>query len=701
MPGSDGSANGTIEGPPASTEPQPLRQGHDIFISYASQDAAIANAVVQALESDSLRCWIAPRDVVPGALYADEIIHAISGAKLLVLVLSGSATSSPHVGREVERAASKRRPIITMRIDSAPLTTALEYFLSESQWIELGSDGSEIACKRVRDAIRRQLAFASSTAPGAPAVPAAGSMGGAARAGGADGVGAGGRRLSSMIPWTAAAGLLILALAFAWYVKDRRGLTPQGADTAAKSPADSMASFSSPASPVIVEQSVAVLPFVDMSEKKDQEYFSDGLSTELIGLLTKIPELRVPARTSSFYYKGKQATLAEIAKELRVANVLEGSVRKSGNTVRVTAELIRVGTGYHVWSETYDRKLNDIFQVQDEIAAAVVKELRLKLAPGDTPRSASTENHEAYALYLQGKTLFQRNTAADNEASIEYLRRATELDPGFAPAWAAYARARVSRLTTYGRGNSHEAFVETAAAIDRALKLDPKNADAHAGRSVVLYFHREWQAAADELNTALALEPNSVDTARVAAWFYLILGQYDEAIRYASRAIDRDPFGARNYVTLGAVADDANRLIDAEAAYRKALELSPLAEQVHASLALVLLRSGNTAAALAEFEKEPDEVSRQLTLPMLLDAQGRRDEADKQLAIAEKRFGNDYPFSIAIIYANRGDADKAFVWLDRSVKSGGGTSLKSSPYVKRLQADPRYVTLLREMKFVQ
>jgi TolB-like protein/Tfp pilus assembly protein PilF len=461
-----------------------------------------------------------------------------------------------------------------------------------------------------------------------------------------------------------------------------------------------MASFSSPASPVIVEQSVAVLPFIDMSEKKDQEYFSDGLSTELIGLLTKIPELRVPARTSSFYYKGKQATLAEIAKELRVANVLEGSVRKSGNTVRVTAELIRVGTGYHVWSETYDRKLNDIFQVQDEIAAAVVKELRLKLAQGDTPRSASTENHEAYALYLQGKTLFQRNTAADNEASMEYLRRATELDPGFAPAWAAYARARISRATVYGRGNIHEAFAETSAAIDRALKLDPKNADAHAAHAVVLYGHLEWQAAADELNTALALEPNNVDTTRIAAWYYVILGQDDEAIRYANRAIDRDPLGARNYLALGSAADDANRLGDAEAAYRKALELSPRAEQIHASLALVLLRGGNSAAALAELDKEPDQASRQLALPIVLDALGRRDEADKQLAVAEKRFG-DFATSIAMIYANRGETDKVFAWLDRSVKSGGGFSLKSNPYLKPLQADPRYVRLLREMKFVQ
>jgi TolB-like protein/Tfp pilus assembly protein PilF len=588
-----------------------------------------------------------------------------------------------------------------MRIDSAPLTTALEYFLSESQWIELGSDGSEIACKRVRDAVRRQLAFASSTAPGAPAVPAAGTMGGAARAGGADGAGAGGRRLSSLIPWIAAAGLLILALAFAWYAKDRRGLTPQGADTAAKSPADSMASFSSPALPVIVEQSVAVLPFVDMSEKKDQEYFSDGLATELIGLLTKIPELRVPARTSSFYFKGKQATLAEIAKELRVANVLEGSVRKSGNTVRVTAELIRVGTGYHVWSETYDRRLNDIFKVQDDIAAAVVKELRLKLAQGDTPRSASTENQEAYAVYLQGKTLYQRNTAADNEASIEYLRRATELDPGFAPAWAAYARARITRSTVYGRGNIHEAFAETAPAVDRALKLDPKNADAHAAHAVLLYFNREWPAATDELNTALALEPNNVDTARVAAWFYLILGQDDEAIRYASRAIDRDPFGARNYVALGSAADDANKLSDAEAAFRKALKLSPRAEQVHAALALVLLRSGNAAAALSELDKEPDEASRQLTLPIVLDALGRRDEADKQLATAEKLFGDDNPFSVAMVYANRGEADKAFAWLDRTIKRGGGFAIKSNPYIKRLQADPRYVRLLREMKFVQ
>ena len=189
---------------------------------------------------------------------------------------------------------------------------------------------------------------------------------------------------------------------------------------------------SAAATNVVSDKSIAVLPFVDMSEHKDQEYFSDGLSEELIDMLTKIPDLRVPARTSSFYFKGKQATIADIAKALGVSHVLEGSVRKSGNTLRVTAQLIRADNGYHVWSETYDRKLDDIFQIQDEIAKSVVNGLKVSVLGGTIPRATPTANHDAYLLYLQAKEIHYRGNSLDSS------RKAIEL-----PTRSAKARSRV------------------------------------------------------------------------------------------------------------------------------------------------------------------------------------------------------------------------------------------------------------------
>ncbi len=283
---------------------------HDVFIGYASQDTAVANAIVETLETHGVRCWIAPRDVTPGSHYADGIMSAISGAKALVLVLSGSALTSKHVGKEVERASSKGRPIIALHTDAVPLTPAFEYFLSESQWIDVGVGGVAAVSGKLVEAVRRHL---NPTAPAEPsghtAIPAASRAAGKLRK-----------------KWTIAAAVAIVAGTLVWLLADRFWISKHVAE---EKPVAAIASATVPAAPAIPEKSVAVLPFVDMSEKKDQEYFSDGLSEELIDMLTKIPDLRVPARTSSFYFKGKQATVADIAKALSVSHVLEGSVRKN------------------------------------------------------------------------------------------------------------------------------------------------------------------------------------------------------------------------------------------------------------------------------------------------------------------------------------------------------------------------------------
>jgi TolB-like protein len=327
----------------------------DVFISYASPNSAVAETACEAMEQNGTTCWIAPRDVTPGASYAGQIIHAIDAAKAIVLILSQNAVSSPHVLREVERAASKRRPIISLRIDQLPLPADFEYFLNTSHWLDASTGDIARVMPRliaaVQIAIRTPAAMPAGASTLRAPVPAAS---------------AGRSQKRTAIAVT------LVGLIIAGFAADR--LRPFGRRSAAKAPMVST-SASAPTA-TIPEKSVAVLPFVDMSEKKDQEYFADGIAEELLDLLAKTPGFYVPGRTSSFYFKGKQIALADIATALKVGHVLEGSVRRSGNRVRVTAQLIRADTGYHLWSETYDRNVGDLFKVQDEICEGAASDAR-------------------------------------------------------------------------------------------------------------------------------------------------------------------------------------------------------------------------------------------------------------------------------------------------------------------------------------
>ncbi len=323
--------------------------GHDVFVSYASQDAAVAQKACSALEAAGFRCWIAPRDVVPGTLYADGIVGAIDESRILVLILSKDAVASAHVGKELERATSKRHPIIALRLDTAPLTRAFEYFLNESQWIEVGAGmrtlRSRNSSERSGSIWRRGLRLHRLTR-----IKHLRFIGRRRRP--RRTVGDRSRRRRGLAGWWL----------ISWY-KAWRSKHETTASTA-----------------VISDKSIAVLPFTDMSEKKDQEYFADGMAEEIIDLLVKIPGLKVISRTSSFQFKGKTEDLRSIGTQLGVAYVLEGSVRKSGDHLRVTAQLIDSRDGTHLWSQTYDRDLSDVLKMQDEIAIALVRALQIEVS---------------------------------------------------------------------------------------------------------------------------------------------------------------------------------------------------------------------------------------------------------------------------------------------------------------------------------
>jgi hypothetical protein len=295
--------------PPASV--QVPNASCDVFVSYASQDAAVANAIVAAMERQRLKCWIAPRDVIPGSLYADGIVRAISGAKVFALVLSEHAIASSHVGKEIERASSNRRPIIALRIDLAPLTPAFQYFLSESQWIDVGAGGMDAASAKLVEAAQRHLTPRSAIEQGAAPDrhPLA-------------------SKATPSRQWIVAAAVGVVAVALTYFVVNKFWLSKHVSAGHSAGPETAVTALAAAA---ISDKSIAVLPFVDMSEKKDQEYFADGIAEEMADILARIPQLKVIGRTSSFRFRGHTEDLHAIGEQLGAAYVVEGSVRKGAS----------------------------------------------------------------------------------------------------------------------------------------------------------------------------------------------------------------------------------------------------------------------------------------------------------------------------------------------------------------------------------
>jgi TolB-like protein/Tfp pilus assembly protein PilF len=650
-----------------------------VFISYASLDSVIAETACEALEKAGVTCWIAPRDVIPGAFYGDEIVHAIDAAKAIVLILSQNAATSPHVLREVERAASKRHAVISLRIDKAPLPAGLEYFLNTSQWLDASSGDTVRALPKLVAAVQVATQAPAGTPTAVPtALAPAPAMSARSR-----------KRMALVVASVVGLALVGLAAHRLWLSTHRAAATP--ATTSAVSvPAPAAGT------PAIPEKSVAVLPFVDMSEKKDQEYFSDGLSEELIDMLAKVPGLRVPARTSSFYFKGKPTKLPDIARELGVAHILEGSVRKSNNRIRVTAQLIRADTGFHVWSETYDRGLSDIFKVQDDIANAVVRVLQITLTGGPlTRQTGGTQNLEAYQLYLRALDAQSQNTRSSLEAAGGYLDQAIKLDPNFGLAWSTLALTVIVQ-TDNGLLSPKEGYERSRQLAKHALQSSRDLADAHAA---LQYIHRtydwDWAASEAEGRQALSIDPTNQLALMFSGMLSATLGRWGNAERELRAALARDPLNTYANSNLGDAMYCAGLYADAEAAYRKVLDLAPHFLWARMSLGKILLAEGKFEAALAMVQDEATGY-RRLMLPILLHANGRNAEAEEALKDLSK---SDDPYFVAMTYAYRGDHDRALESLDRSYKERDPNLVEivGEPLFKSLANDPRYKAFLRKM----
>jgi TolB-like protein/Tfp pilus assembly protein PilF len=468
----------------------------------------------------------------------------------------------------------------------------------------------------------------------------------------------------------------------------------------------------------ISAKSVAILPFLDMSENKDQEHFSDGLTEELINRLSKIPDMRVPARTSSFYFKGKSEDIPTIAKKLMVAHVLEGSIRKSGDRLRVTAQLARADNGYHLWSETYDRRLDDVFKVQDDIAAAVVKALKVSLLDAGVPHIAPTANSDAYTLYLQAGSLAKRDSSADSLRAYDYLNQALRLDPRFALAWAALAELYTNDSVEWGKIfpsddgtgqnldlsatkfalGSNRVSVAAHDAGARALALDPNDADIHRSMARVMWwFDFNWDAADAELKKARALDPGSARIFEQSAQLAITMGRLTEGLALANDAATLDPLGTV-YRDIGAAYHRLGVLDQAAAAYRHLIEIHPTMAGAHFRYGLVLLSQHEPQAALEQFERD-EPWYREAGVPLALDALGRHRDADRALAIAERNWGSGMAYQISYVYAARGDVDRAVAWLERAYRQrdAGLLAITRDPMLRSLTGNPGFKALLRRL----
>ena len=459
-------------------------------------------------------------------------------------------------------------------------------------------------------------------------------------------------------------------------------------------------------------RSIAVLPFADMSPGKDQEYFADGIAEEILDALVHVDGLRVSGRTSSFSFKNKAATIAQIGRELNVATVLEGSVRKDGNRVRITAQLVDVGRGDHVWSHTYDRELTGIFAVQEEIARSVVAALRVKIMPeaGSGMTRQRTTNPEAYSAYLLGRHFFDRGTPDGMGQAVAALEKAIALDPGYAPAWAWLSVAILNSGVYFSQGASPAAIDQAAqramAAAEKAVTLAPNLADCWSARAWMrISISWDWDGAGADLQRALALNPRDPNILLRQSHLQALIGKLPDAIATARKVVDIDPLYAWAWVFLAGFENGNARPALTLAAATRALEIAPEHTYANSYMATAQLLSKMPAEALATYQRNRSEVIRLAGSAAAQHDLGNLEEGQKALDLLRARSGDSELYLIGRIHAWRGDRDAAFEWLDRAVvqHGGGGVSrmairgIRYDPLLWKVHDDPRYAALLRRM----
>ena len=688
-----------------------------VFLSYASEDAPAAQRIADALRSAGIEVWFDREELRGGDVWDRRIREQIHDCRLFIPIVSASteARVEGYFRREWKLAVDRTHDLservaflVPVAIDSTPeLRADVPDAFRHVQWTRL--PGGEASAAFV-DLVRRLLSppqpdtGAKTDASGGPIeqiLPAPvqsvrdheGAPGGSTTAArfGSISVPSLPRSKSPLRWWTRAVAiaLAVAAAGLAYVVTKQLWLSQQIAPEQTKTAATS----------VVSDKSVAVLPFTDMSEHHDQEYFADGMAEEILDLLAKIPGLTVIGRTSSFQFKGKSADLRTIGTQLNAGHVLEGSVRKSSDEVRITAQLINTRTGTHEWSETYDRQSGDVLKLQDAIAVAVARELQLAVAPGFLDSRSTLKNADAYDLMLRGRHAADRWDREGLDEAVALFKQALDRDPTSADAAAELA-------VTY-EWQGEEGYLTPVAAFEQArraaaiaLKLDPKNARAHFVVGLVhLNYDWDWAAAEQEFQQVAAVAPGGADAFDGEGLLSRALGRWDEALRQFKTALAQDPLRPTSFYELAEIQMRRGYLAEAEAAMRRGLDIRPTYDWGHWLLGLVLLARGERDGALLEMQRVNADDGQQSGLAIVYYALHRKADSDASLARLLKEHAAESPYLIANVYAFRGQSAEAMRWLERAYaqKDSGLVYVKAELPLRSLQEDTRFKAFLRKM----
>jgi TolB-like protein/Tfp pilus assembly protein PilF len=657
---------------------------HAVFLSYASQDAEAAQKICEALRAAGIEVWFDQSKLRGGDAWDQKIRRELHECELFIPVISAN-TAARHEGyfrlewdladQRTHMIARNRAFIVPVCVDATPETSAdTPESFQRVQWTRLPSGETPPAFV---DRVQRLLSGEADSAP-----DRAHFGGGALASGAAARHGLIRRRTGVAYGSIVAATAVLLALGY--FALDR---------------------LNRPKPSVAGAASVAVLPLANESGEASQQYFSDGISEDLITALSQFRGLKVIGRSSAFKFRDSKEDSRSIGAKLGVAHLLEGSVRRSGEMVRVSAELIDTADGSTQWSERYDRPYKDLFALQDEITRAVAGALKAKLLPGqhageqsDRPPGGSLE---AYSALLQGRFFHLRNTEADLRKAIEFYTQALDLDPRYALAWSWLSQSWTSLSVEFlDSAPAQQASAKAREAANRALALSPDLAAAHVARAALLQLvDLDWHGAETEYRRAVALAPNSGGAKIWLGSLLASFGELEPAIELTRQALATEPLRADSYQWLAVYLSALNRLDEAERAIRRAIELQPASSSYYCTLTMIEVQRGHAQAALAAAQQEPPGVWQDVALALARQIGGDRSAADAALGILTEKDANLSAYQIAQVYALRNDATKTFEWLDRawSNRDSGIGYLLYDPFILRYKGDPRFAAFCRKV----
>jgi len=648
-----------------------------VFLSYASQDAEVAHRICEALRAGGIEVFLDQSELRGGDAWDQQIRHEIHDCRLFMPIISQHTQErlEGYFRHEwmlaVERKhhmAEQKAFLVPVVIDSTSDRDAIvpEHFRAV-QWTRLpGGETPPAFIERVQrllsGEVSKGIRIGSSVTEYEPASS----------------------RLKRVLP-VAAGGVIAVALlvVLAFFGLERlRGLRAG-----------------------VQAKSIAVLPLANESGDASQQYFSDGISEDLITALSQLPGLKVIGRTSSFLFRDSREDSRSIGAKLQVAHLLEGSVRRSGDLVRISAELIDTEDGSAQWSERFDRPYKDLFALQDEITRAVAGALRARLLPSEAAAVQSERppggNLEAYNAYLQARFYERRGAEADYRNAIGFYTQATDIDPRYALGWSGLSGAWTGLGVEFLEGaRAQEAYAKARAAANRALTLSPELADAHIALGQLLYnADFDWRGAEAQYRRALELTPND-GRAKFAFGVQLAtFGHIEQAIKLTQEALATEPLRDDWYYNLANYHSALNHLNEAERAIRRAIELQPAAPIFHVTLVIIEIKRGNADAALAAAQQEPPGSWQDIALALARQIGTEHSTADAALRTVIDRDTGTSAYQIAEVYALRNDANETFAWLDRawSNRDGGIAQLLFDSFILRYKEDPRFAAFCRKV----